>query len=40
MEEITQKLKKIMKLRNNKTVIYKKSNRKSSSLFVDALSDK
>jgi hypothetical protein len=40
MEEITQKLKKIMKLRNNKTVIYKKSNMKSSSLFVDALSDK
>ena len=34
MEDITKKLKKIMKSRNNKNIIYKQSNERSASLFV------
>lgn len=35
MEEITQKLKKIIKSRNNKKLIYKQSTERSGSLIVD-----
>ena len=40
MEEITQKLKKIMKSRYDQKLIYKLSNRMSVGLFVDDLSAK
>jgi hypothetical protein len=40
MEEITQKLKKIMKSRNNKKIINKQSNKRATRLFVDDLSVK
>ena len=37
MEEITQKLKKIMESRKNHKLIYKQSNIRSGKLFVDDL---
>jgi len=40
MENTTEKLKKMIKSRKNKKVIYKSSNRKSVGLFVDDLSVK
>jgi len=40
MEDITQKLKKIMESKNNQKVIYKQSNVSSARLFVDDLSVK
>jgi hypothetical protein len=40
MEDITQKLKKMMELRKNQKAIYKQSNERSASLFVDDLSVK
>ena len=40
MEEITQKLKKIMKSRYDQKLIYKQSNKKATRLFVDDLSVK
>ena len=40
MEEITQKLKKIMKARTKQKLIYKQSNKRSPRLFVDDLSVK
>jgi len=40
MEEITQKLKKIMKSRYDQKLIYKQSNRMSVGLFVDDISAK
>jgi hypothetical protein len=40
MEDITMKLKKIMKSKKNQKIIYKQSNKKSASIFVDDLSVK
>ena len=40
MEDITKKLKKMMKSRKNQNVIYKQSNVRSAKLFVDDLSVK
>jgi len=40
MEEITEKLIKIMKSRKNRKIIYKQSNKKANRLFVDDLSVK
>ena len=40
MKELTQKLKKIMKSRNNQKLIYKQSNKRAIRLFVDDLSVK
>jgi hypothetical protein len=37
MEDITRKLKKLAKLRNRPTLIYKQSNSRVSTLFVDDL---
>ena len=39
MEDITKKLKKIMKSRKNKKLIYKQSNKRSAKLFVDDISE-
>ena len=40
MEDITEKLKKIMKSRKNRKVIYKQSNKRANKLFIDDLSVK
>ncbi len=40
MEKITKNLKKIMKSRNKKTLLYKQSNSTKKSRFVDAVSKK
>jgi len=40
MEEITQKLKKIMDSRKNKKIIYKQSNVRAASLFVEDISER
>jgi len=40
MEDITMKLKKIIDSRKNRKLIYKQSNKKSASIFIDDLSGK
>jgi hypothetical protein len=40
MEDITMKLKKIMDLKKKRKIIYKQSNKKLASIFVDDLSVK
>lgn len=40
MEDVTQKLKKMIKSRKNQKIIYKNTNRKSVGLFIDDLSVK
>jgi len=40
MEEITQKLEKMMKSRYDQKLIYKQSNKESANIFVDDLSVK